>query len=103
MKKKPKQQTAEVIKRLVNDGFRVDKVEHWNQFARKRKDLFNFIDLIAMKPNHPLIGIQVTSRANVPSRVKKILSLDEHRIWLSTGCLIWVVGLPRVVEIKLPK
>lgn len=99
-KKKPNFQTALVMSMFRKQGFVVDKTEYWNHFAKIRKDLFGFIDLIAMKPGEPLIAVQVTSRSMVSSRVKKILELPEHKIWLSTGCRIWVIGLPRIVEIK---
>lgn len=49
----------------------VEVVEHWNPHARIRQDLFGFIDVIAVRPNHTL-AIQATTAPNVASRITKI-------------------------------
>ena len=77
-------------------------VEQWNPHARVRKDLFGFIDILAiMKDYHPedpdlaqAWAIQCTS-SGVSSRVAKILS-DEHwpaaKACRDAGWRILVVG-----------
>lgn len=49
----------------------VEVVEHWNPHARIRKDLFGFIDIIALE-GETTIAVQSTSWTNVSSRAKKI-------------------------------
>jgi hypothetical protein len=78
--------TQRTKQHLEHHGYRVAIVERWNAFARIRQDLYGFIDLLAMKPHHPLLAIQCTSTGNLPARVKKIQASEHYPIWLSTGC-----------------
>lgn len=87
------------LKWIRDQGYTADVAEYWNHFARRRKDLFGFIDIVAAKAGEPLIGIQATSRTNISARVRKIRSIEAHSLWLSSGCRLLVVGLPRVVEL----
>ena len=56
---------------MKEDGWSVAIVEYWNPFARRRVDLFGFIDILALKGDETL-ALQVTSGTNVSARVKKI-------------------------------
>lgn len=82
---KPSQLTARSMNVWRKFRYIVDKVEQWNSFARKKKDLFGFIDILAMSPScGDLIGIQVTSKSNMLARAKKIC-MDkkmEAQAWL---------------------
>jgi hypothetical protein len=71
-------------------------VEHWNSFARKRNDLFGFIDIVALSDK--IVGIQCTSGSNVSARVKKILDecQDAAREWLQAGGAIEVWGWRKI-------
>lgn len=91
--------TEKALKWIRDQGYTADITEHWMHFAKRRKDLFGFIDIVAVKPDSPLVGIQATSRTNISARVRKIRSLDVHQVWLKSGCRLLVVGLPRVVEL----
>lgn len=53
-------------------GFHVEICEHWNPFARRRVDLFGFLDLLCVGDNGELVGVQCTSLSNVSARIKKI-------------------------------
>jgi len=69
--------TQLTLKKLKNEGYiTVQVTEHWNAWARIRQDLFNIIDVLAVKDGIT-IGIQVTSKANVNARIKKIAD-SEH-------------------------
>jgi carbonic anhydrase len=56
---------------LESEGYTVAITEHWNQWARRRVDLFGFVDLLAIRQNETL-AVQTTSGSNVSARVKKI-------------------------------
>lgn len=84
--------TARTMKYLVADGYACAVVEKWNPFARIRQDLFGFIDLLAMKPNTPLLAIQVTSTSNISARIAKIEQSIYRDWWVSTGCRLEVHG-----------
>lgn len=56
-------------------GYRVEIVEHYNYFTKRRHDLFNIFDLLAIKPGETL-AVQVTSRGNMSSRRNKIADAE---------------------------
>ena len=69
--------TQLTLKKLKSEGYTtVQIVERWNAFARVRQDLFNIIDVLAVKDG-VTIGIQVTSKSNMSARMKKIAD-NEH-------------------------
>jgi len=69
--------TQLTLKHLKNNGFdTVQIVERWNAFARVRQDLFQIIDVLAVKDGET-IGIQVTSKSNMSARIKKIADSDH--------------------------
>lgn len=73
-------------------------VERWIPQARRRIDLFGFIDLVCIRRGIPgVLGIQATSGSNMASRVRKIQALAVHKRWLACGNQIWVVGWRKVV------
>ena len=68
--------TARSLKFLREEGYLPAVVESFNSFTKQRKDLFNFIDIVALRKDETL-AIQATSRSNISSRVKKIAE-SEH-------------------------
>lgn len=78
--------TRRTLELLRKDGWKlVEVVEHWNSWASVRKDLFGFIDVIAIS-NDQTLGVQVTSAANVSARIKKMLHDPEIRPRVVTWC-----------------
>jgi carbonic anhydrase len=63
--------TQLTLRHLRADGWDAEIVEVWNPHSRTRKDLFGFIDVLAIKPGETL-AVQTTSAANVAARVRKI-------------------------------
>lgn len=70
-------------KYLESLGYEVAIVEKWNQWAKVRQDLFQCIDLLAIRAGCPVLGVQCTSHSNLSSRVEKCTLLGQ--MWLSTG------------------
>lgn len=68
MKTSPTQLT---LKELRKSSDCVQVTEHWCQFSRRRKDLFGFIDVLAIVGD-TTVAVQTTSWANVSARAKKI-------------------------------
>lgn len=61
-------------------GYRVFTTEHFQQLPGGlpiRRDLFGFVDMVAVPEEGPWIFIQTTSWTNVRARLKKILT-EEH-------------------------
>lgn len=73
--------TEKSIRLLKSRGYQVvERVEHWNSFAKCRQDLFGFADLIAVGTN--ILLIQTTSYENFSARKKKILASTKAPVWL---------------------
>lgn len=77
--------TQRVLAHLRKQNFdAIQVVEYWQAFARIRKDLFNFIDIVAIKGGETH-GIQATSYSNIGARVKKIQGLATFPIVKAAG------------------
>ena len=74
---------------LEKEGYLVEITERWNSFARKRKDLFDFIDLLAIKKGE-VVGVQTTSASNGGARIKKIVEHPNYPLVKDSGIKIVV-------------
>jgi len=85
--------TVRSLKKLRDEGYTCQVVEHFNSFVKIRQDLFNFIDIVAIRSDVPgVLGVQTTSRSNTSARVKKITDNPISKTWLSAGNKIEVHG-----------
>ena len=50
--------------------------EHWCHFSRKRKDLWGFADILAIREDE-VCAVQTTSYSNLSARVKKIANHEN--------------------------
>lgn len=91
----PMQQTLRLLR---EQGWSCEITEHWNPFARRRVDLFDCIDVLAVKGNR-LLGVQTTSGSNVAARVTKIMANPRVPLLLAAGLDIHVHGW-RKVKVK---
>lgn len=82
--------TSLTLKHFRDAGYLVDKVEYWNPFAKKRHDLFGFIDILATDGT-AIHGIQCTTRPNMSARIKKIREHENYAI-VSKAMSICVMG-----------
>lgn len=83
--------TSRSLKLLRDDEYTAQVVEYWNSFARIRVDLFNVIDIVAVRPGECL-GVQTTTYSNMGARRKKILASEKAHMWLQAGCLLHIHG-----------
>lgn len=68
-------------------------VERWCQFSRRRVDLFNFADIVAVKPDtRGVLFVQTTSGSNVSARIAKMKGIAGVGICLAAGNPIVVHG-----------
>ncbi len=72
------QPQTHAIRALEADGWAVEVVERWMRAGNRtwRKDAWGGFDLWAIDPDGNQALIQVTSRSNVSSRVRKIAGLE---------------------------
>jgi hypothetical protein len=80
LKTSPTQRSKKYLEGL---GYRVAIVERWNAFAKCRQDLFNIIDLLAMKDGEPLLAVQTTTTPHLVERMHK--APETVKTWESTG------------------
>ena len=67
---------------LRDQGFTVQKVEYWDHYGKKRRDLFGVIDILAINEQGVTLGVQATSDTNRSHRRDKALHEPRLRIWL---------------------
>lgn len=80
---------------LKDNGYMVQRVEHWNAFAHKRLDLYNCIDIVAVKiGENGVLGIQTTTAGNESAHADKIMQECRAKmlIWLGAGNRLVVHG-----------
>ena len=80
MKNSPTQRS---LRRLRADGWLVELVEKWNGFARKRQDLFGFVDVLAIKGD-TVLAVQVTTADHLSHRAAKIKATQAAAVWLES-------------------
>jgi hypothetical protein len=83
--------TQRSLKLLREAGYAAEITEHWNPFARIRKDLFGIVDILCIKADETL-AVQTTSYSNVSSRVTKILNSDHFPAMADAGWTVRVHG-----------
>ena len=84
----PSQRT---IKHLKDQGYMVANVEHYNNFTKRRHDLFGYIDILAIG-NGETLAVQVTSKSNMSSRIRKIEESEALPEMLRSGWRVIVHG-----------
>ena len=68
---------------LRADGWTAERCEVWDSQTRKARDLFGVADVAAWHPTAGFMLVQVTSRANMSARRKKIRATQpgiEHAV-----------------------
>lgn len=84
--------TARTLEWARKQGWKPDVVERWLPRAKVRKDLFGFIDIVALDGQYGVHGIQATSSDNITHRQEKLLELPLVLAWLDAGNRLSIVG-----------
>ena len=82
---------------LVEQGYRVEKVERWNAFTKRKHDLYGFIDYLAVG-NGETVGVQATSyngNGNFAARLRKTKEAEALEDLLKAGWIIKVAGFKK--------
>ena len=87
--------TQLTLKLLRDQGFVAEVVERWIPGANIRKDLFGFVDIVAVDGKRT-VGVQATSASNMSARKKKIMESEVLGLVRSSGWEIWVMGWKKV-------
>ena len=83
--------TQLTLRLLREEGWLVEVTEKWIPGANIRKDLFGWIDLLALRDGETL-AVQTTSWSNISSRVNKIAESDTINAVRHAGWTIHVIG-----------
>ena len=70
----------------------VQVVEKWIPQARKRVDLFGFIDILCVSADGSVVALQTTSASNVSARIHKITDSASLALLRKAGWTITVHG-----------
>ncbi len=84
----PTQRTLALLRRT---GYEAVIVERWNQFAKVRQDLLGCIDVLGFASSS-VVGIQATTSGNQAKRVAKILAEPRAKVFVESGCRLYVHG-----------
>jgi len=85
--------TQRSMRHLLGQGYLVAIVEHWNAHAGIRRDLFGWIDLLAIRDGETL-AVQVTASA-VAARIGKTIDSESFPAVRKAGWRIVVHGWRR--------
>jgi hypothetical protein len=83
--------SARSIAFMKEKGYLVANVESYNHFIKRKKDLYGVIDLLCIG-NGETVAVQVTSKSNMSSRIKKIEASDAFPEMLRSGWRVLVQG-----------
>lgn len=91
----PRSPTQKALQLLRAHGWHVEVVEHWDGFAKKRRDLLGFADLLAFNPRVSVstLAVQVTAAGSDAARVTKLKGLANVRRALACGWRVEVWGM----------
>jgi hypothetical protein len=81
--------TSRSLAYLRELGYQAKVVEHWNQYAKIRQDLFG-VDILALKPGEPVLVIQATSGSNHAARRTKLDGEGFTALWEGAGAQLEV-------------
>ena len=104
--------TQRTLNLLRDYGLRADVCEKWIPQARKRKDLFGILDLVAIGTldRQPVtLGVQATSGSNHSARISKLIEAESSAEWIAAGNRLQVISWtkkgnrwqPRITELVL--
>lgn len=72
--------TSLTLKLYRSLDYHADVVEHWNPHTKTRKDMFGFVDIVAVNNEGKTLFIQATSTGNMGARVKKIQANETYQL-----------------------
>ena len=93
--------TQRSLKHLRDQGHLAEVVERWIPQARKRHDLWGFVDILSLSPEGEVVGVQATSLSNVSARVRKITEHENIAAVRKAGVRVLVFGWGRDAKGKV--
>lgn len=94
-RKKPAALTPKSVELLEAEGYLCERVEHWNAFAHKKNDLWQFCDVLAVRRGE-VLAVQVTDASNHAHRRVKIADNEKVGRVREAGIRIEIHGWRKV-------
>jgi hypothetical protein len=69
-------------------GYTCAMVERWCSFTHTRRDLWGIIDMLAIHPELPTLGVQICGRSTVAAHRRKIMECEVTPVWLASNQLV---------------
>lgn len=88
MKKSKIKSSTRSLAKLRKEGYLAQSVEKWIPQVKRTVDLFNLIDVIAVRsePEPTILGVQACiGRGDVAKHIKKALEEPKLKLWLAAG------------------
>ena len=83
--------TARTLKYLRDHGWKAEVVEKYLSYAKRRRDLFDVIDIVAINGKN-ILGVQSCGGSTFAEHDEKILASPATKLWLASGGLLWLMG-----------
>ena len=91
--------TQRSVALLREQGYMVDIVEHFNAYAKVRKDMFGWADLVALHPlKRGVLAVQTTTGSNVAARVTKASEMASFKLWIAAGNPVEFHGWRKILK-----
>ena len=87
--------TARSLALVRKTGWLADVVEYYNHYSRKRHDMFQLFDIVAVRPGQ-IAFIQTTTKSNLSARRKKIKTHPDIDIVRKCGAMLILHGWYKV-------
>ena len=84
--------TQRSLKLLRSEGYTAEVVEKFIPKICIRRDLYGFIDILAMQPGKGFLGVQACHISDVSKRRAKIRAEEKSVIFLLSGAKIEIHG-----------
>lgn len=84
---------------LRAQGYDCWVVEYWNSFTKRRVDLYNAFDIMAVREGEVLL-VQTTSGSNVSARIRKISDNPHMQAIRSAGIRCEIHGWRKAPKVK---
>lgn len=84
--------TKRSLEDLRKRGFLVHVVERYNAYSRRKVDLFNFGDVIAIHPEHGIVAVQCCAGCDHSKRLIKMALEPKLDAWFAAGGQAWLMS-----------
>ena len=88
--------TSRTLEYIRSQGWEADKVEQYNVYSRRRKDLFNVIDIVALGEKG-IIGVQSCGQS-FAEHDRKILNEPLALKWIEKGGALMLIGWRKILR-----